>query len=118
MLAFAGLALPAVEAGIAASLLVLGLLIATAVRLPVAVGALIAAVFAVFHGHAHGAEIPQAHGTVAVRRRVCAGHRRAARRRYRRRPAVAGAAAVAGARDRAGAQRRRGVDAVWLIGST
>jgi urease accessory protein len=60
VLAFAGLALPAVEAGIAASLLVLGLLIATAARLPVAAGAAIAAVFAVFHGHAHGAEIPQA----------------------------------------------------------
>lgn len=60
VLAFAGIALPAVEAGIAASLLVLGLLIATAERLPLGAGAVIAALFAVFHGHAHGSEIPQA----------------------------------------------------------
>ena len=59
-LAFAGIALPVVEAGIAASLLVLGLLIAAAVRLPASAGALIVAVFALFHGYAHGAEIPQA----------------------------------------------------------
>lgn len=60
VLAFAGMALPAVEAGIAASLLVLGLLITATVRLPVTAGAAIAAVFAVFHGHAHGSEIPLA----------------------------------------------------------
>ena len=60
LLAFAGIALPAVEAGSAASVLVLGLLIATAVRLPALAGAVIVAVFAVFHGHAHGTEIPQA----------------------------------------------------------
>ncbi len=59
LLALAGIALPAVEGGIAASLLVLGLLVAAAVRLPLSAGAVIAAVFAVFHGHAHGAEIPQ-----------------------------------------------------------
>jgi urease accessory protein len=47
-------------AGIAASVLVLGLLIAAAVRLPATAGAAIVAVFAVFHGHAHGSEIPQA----------------------------------------------------------
>jgi urease accessory protein len=60
VLAFTGIALPAVEAGSAASLLVLGLLIAAAVRLPALAGAVIVAVFALFHGHAHGAEIPQA----------------------------------------------------------
>jgi urease accessory protein len=60
LLAFAGVALPSVEAGIAASLLVLGLLVAAAVRLPLITGAVMAAVFAVFHGHAHGTEIPQA----------------------------------------------------------
>jgi urease accessory protein len=60
VLAFAGVALPGVEAGIAASLLVLGLLIAAAVRFSPLAGAVIAAVFAVFHGHAHGTEIPQA----------------------------------------------------------
>jgi urease accessory protein len=52
-----GIALPAVEAGIAASVLVLGLLIATAARLPVAVALPLVAVFALFHGHAHHAEM-------------------------------------------------------------
>jgi urease accessory protein len=53
-------ALPAVELGIMGSLVVLGALVAFAARLPVAVGALIVGVFAVFHGHAHGAEMPLA----------------------------------------------------------
>jgi urease accessory protein len=52
-----GLALPAVEHGIAASLLVLGLLIASAVRLPVAAGVALTALFALFHGSAHGVEM-------------------------------------------------------------
>jgi urease accessory protein len=56
--AVAGLALPLAEAGIAASVLALGLLVALAVRLPVALGATLVAVFAVFHGHAHGSELP------------------------------------------------------------
>jgi urease accessory protein len=50
--------LPAVELGIVGSLLVLGALVAFSARLPVAVGALIVGVFALFHGHAHGAEMP------------------------------------------------------------
>ena len=54
----AGVAMPMVESGIAASLLVLGLLIACAVRVSPAVGAAIVAVFAIFHGHAHGTEMP------------------------------------------------------------
>jgi len=59
-LALAGIKLPAVEMGIASSVLVLGLLIALAVRLPTAVGAFLVSAFAVFHGHAHGTELPQA----------------------------------------------------------
>jgi urease accessory protein len=47
------LVLPASEHGIAASLLVLGLLIAFAVRLPTAAGIALAALFALFHGAAH-----------------------------------------------------------------
>ena len=54
----AGIALPAAEIGIAVSLLVFGLLIAFSVRMTPAVGAGIVAVFAIFHGHAHGAEMP------------------------------------------------------------
>lgn len=52
-----GVALPAVESGIALSVLVLGLLIALVAKLPVAVAAPLVAVFALFHGHAHHAEM-------------------------------------------------------------
>lgn len=57
-----GVALPAVEAGVAASGVVLGLLVAFAVRAPLAASAALVGVFAVFHGHAHGTELPAAHG--------------------------------------------------------
>lgn len=59
-LAWAGVALPAVEPGILASLVVIGLLVAFAVRMPAALGAGLVAVFALLHGHAHGAEMPTA----------------------------------------------------------
>lgn len=59
-LAFAGLALPVVETGIALSVLVLGLLVAFAAKPPLAVAAALTAVFALLHGHAHGSELPQA----------------------------------------------------------
>ncbi len=55
-----GLTLPAVEAGIAASVLVLGVLIAFVVRLPLAAAVPMVAVFALFHGHAHFAEMGDA----------------------------------------------------------
>jgi urease accessory protein len=59
-LAMAGLPLPHVETGIAASVLVLGLLIATQRKWAVTPGMAIAAGFALFHGYAHGLEMPQA----------------------------------------------------------
>lgn len=55
-----GLVMPGVETGIAASVVVLGLLVAGRARLPMAVGLVLLAGFAVFHGHAHGTELPQA----------------------------------------------------------
>ena len=55
----AGIALPMVEPAIALSVVVLGVLVAATIRVPVAVGAIIVAVFAIFHGYAHGAEAPQ-----------------------------------------------------------
>jgi urease accessory protein len=58
LLAFAGFSLPWVEAGTAASVLALGLLIVFAARLPVAAGAVLVGVFALLHGHAHGDELP------------------------------------------------------------
>jgi urease accessory protein len=59
-LGMAGIQVPAVESGIAASVLVLGLLIAGAVRLPMFAGMALVGLFAIFHGHAHGTEIPAA----------------------------------------------------------
>jgi urease accessory protein len=58
MLAFAGAALPGIEPGIAASVIVLGALVALGVKAPVAIAAAIAGMFAIFHGHAHGSEFP------------------------------------------------------------
>jgi urease accessory protein len=57
LLGLGGLELPAVEPMIAASLVVLGLLVATQARLPGALAAGIVGAFAVFHGVAHGTEL-------------------------------------------------------------
>lgn len=54
-----GVPLPAVEAGIALSGVILGLLVAFAVRAPIWVAGVIVGVFAIFHGHAHGTELPE-----------------------------------------------------------
>ena len=54
----AGLPLPGVEIGIALSACVLGSAIFFAARPPVAVAVAIVAFFALFHGYAHGAELP------------------------------------------------------------
>lgn len=59
-LALSGVALPFVEPGILASVIALGLLVAMAVRLPTAACAAIVAIFALFHGHAHGGELGSA----------------------------------------------------------
>ena len=57
-LGLAGVTLPAVEPMIAASLLVIGLLVAMRARLSAAAGMAIVGAFALFHGYAHGAELP------------------------------------------------------------
>lgn len=54
----AGVALPLTEIGIALSVVVLGAAIALGLRAPAGVGAALCAVFAIFHGHAHGLEMP------------------------------------------------------------
>jgi urease accessory protein len=59
-LGVAGVPLPAVETGIALSGVVLGLLVALAVRAPLWIAAVIVGAFAIFHGHAHGTELPSA----------------------------------------------------------
>ncbi|NVO15027.1 MAG: HupE/UreJ family protein [Rhodoplanes sp.] len=55
-----GVSLPAVEPVVTGSVIVLGLLIALRARLPVVPAALLVAVFGLFHGWAHGAEMPSA----------------------------------------------------------
>ncbi|MDQ7954838.1 MAG: HupE/UreJ family protein [Pseudomonadota bacterium] len=57
LMGLAGVQLPAVEPMIAASLLVLGLLVVTRQRLPALAAAALVGVFAVFHGIAHGHEL-------------------------------------------------------------
>lgn len=59
-LALAGISLPFVEPAILASVVALGLLVAMAVKLDTVVSAAIVAVFALFHGHAHGGELGSA----------------------------------------------------------
>ncbi|PLX38775.1 MAG: Ni/Fe hydrogenase [Hyphomicrobiales bacterium] len=53
-----GIPVPGVETGIALSAVVLGLMIVFAVRPPIWIAALIVGGFAVFHGYAHGTELP------------------------------------------------------------
>ena len=56
VLGHAGVAMPMVEQSIAASLVIIGLLLALAVKAPTLLGVAVIASFAVFHGHAHGTE--------------------------------------------------------------
>jgi urease accessory protein len=60
-----GVPVPGVESAIALSLLALGLAVTTATRLPVALGAALVGAFALFHGHAHGSELPAAASVLA-----------------------------------------------------
>jgi urease accessory protein len=58
VLGMAHVALLFVEPGILVSVVALGLAVALAIDLPIIVGAAIIGVFALFHGHAHGTEVP------------------------------------------------------------
>lgn len=59
LVGMAGIELPLVEAAIALSLVALGLALTLRLRLPLLVSTLAVAFFAIFHGHAHGAEAPE-----------------------------------------------------------
>jgi urease accessory protein len=59
MLGLAGAPLPGVEIGIALSGILLGLAVLAEWRPPLWVAAVVVGFFAVFHGHAHGTELPQ-----------------------------------------------------------
>jgi urease accessory protein len=59
MLGLMGVPLPGVEYGIAASALLLGVAVLFEVRPPLVVAAALVGIFAIFHGHAHGTELPR-----------------------------------------------------------
>jgi urease accessory protein len=60
-----GMPLPAVETGIALSAGLLGLLVAFAVKPPLWAAAAVVGFFAIFHGHAHGTELPKSANALA-----------------------------------------------------
>ena len=64
VLGLLGVPLPGVEVGIAISAVVLGAMVLAEARPPLALAAVVVAFFAIFHGHAHGTELPA--GTSAL----------------------------------------------------
>lgn len=65
VLGILGVPLPAVEILIAGSAVVLGAMVALAARPPLWIAAMLVGTFAIFHGHAHGAELPPGVDAVA-----------------------------------------------------
>ncbi|MEO9522129.1 MULTISPECIES: HupE/UreJ family protein [Marinobacter] len=57
-LAWGAMSLPGVETGITFSVLVAGILIATLAKMPTAIGGTLVGAFMLFHGFAHGTEMP------------------------------------------------------------
>ena len=60
-----GVPIPGIELGIALSAIGLGAMVALAARPPLVVAALLVGVFAIFHGYAHGAELPESANAIA-----------------------------------------------------
>jgi urease accessory protein len=58
VLGILGVPLPGIEIGIAVSAVVLGLMVALAAKPHLAIAAVLVGAFAIFHGHAHGTELP------------------------------------------------------------
>ena len=65
LLGIAGMSLPFIEVGIALSALALGAMVAANMRPPLWIAATLVGLFAVFHGHAHGTEMPGAANPLA-----------------------------------------------------
>jgi len=65
LLGLADVPMPAVEIGIAGSALLLGVAVLLALRLPAVVAVAVVAIFALFHGYAHGQELPHAASPIA-----------------------------------------------------
>jgi urease accessory protein len=58
IIGIAGLEIPVVEAGIAASVVVLGAVLVVGRRCLLSMAVMLTGMFAIFHGYAHGAEMP------------------------------------------------------------
>lgn len=65
LLGIAGLPIPPVEIGIALSVVLLGGAIAAAYRAPIWLACAVVALFGLFHGYAHGQELPTAADPIA-----------------------------------------------------
>ncbi|AZO25699.1 HupE/UreJ family protein [Mesorhizobium sp. M1E.F.Ca.ET.045.02.1.1] len=65
MLGIAGTVLPSLESGVALSLVIFGAMVALARPFPLALAATLTALFGLFHGNAHGLEIPETVGGMA-----------------------------------------------------
>ena len=64
-LGIVGVYVPLIEAGIALSGVVLGLMIMFLIKAPMSIAAVLVGSFAIFHGHAHGTELPDAASPIA-----------------------------------------------------
>jgi urease accessory protein len=60
-----GVPIPGIEIGIAVSAIVLGGMVAFAARPPLWIAAILVGIFAIFHGYAHGAELPESANAIA-----------------------------------------------------
>lgn len=65
VLGVSGVPVPYIEEGILVSVLIFGVLVAGAFHFSLSLSGLIVGIFAVFHGHAHGTEMPLAIGAVS-----------------------------------------------------
>ena len=58
MMGLLGIPLPGIEIGIALSAILLGVMVVGEIRPKLVIAALFVGFFAIFHGHAHGTELP------------------------------------------------------------
>ena len=82
VLGIAGIGLPLVEVGIALSVVVLGAAIAVRPRISTIAAMALVGFFAIFHGHAHGAEMPDSVLWLRLWPWLRAGDRGSPRARY------------------------------------
>jgi urease accessory protein len=59
MMGLLGIPLPGIEIGIAVSAIILGIMVVGEIRPKLIIAAVLVGFFAIFHGHAHGTELPE-----------------------------------------------------------